>query len=225
MLRHQWPSHKTPRDATDWLLHLRDMLTDIREIAVTTQQEAKEYSKSHHDIKATETLFENDDKVLVFSPVITGKRSDKLADRWQGPYKVLGKVSPVTYIVDMPERHKRHRTVHVTAMKSWIEPTLSILHIHSVTPTDHDLPDYRCESLVDLNALTQSLSSDKQEALKALLHRFPEVMKPEPGHTHLASHRINTEEALPTALPYYRCPEVWKQPFKEELQYLKENFL
>ena len=168
-------------------------------------------------------------KCLFFPPVITGKRSDKLADRWQGPYKVLGKVSPVTYIVNMPERHKRHRTVHVTAMKS-LEPTLSILHIHSilrihsVTPTDHDLPDYRCEPLVDLNALTQTLSSDKQEALKALLHRFPEVMKPEPGHTHLASHRINTEEVLPLALPYYRCLEVWKQPFKEELQYLKENF-
>ena len=96
MLRHQWvPYHKTPRNATAWLLHLRDMLTDIREIAVTTQQEAKEYSKRHHDIKATERLFAS--KVLVFSPVITGKRSDKLVDRWQGPYKVLDKVSPVTY--------------------------------------------------------------------------------------------------------------------------------
>ena len=163
---------------------------------MTTQQEAKEYLKCHHDIKATERLF---DKVLVFSPVITGKRSDKLADRWQGPQ---GKVSPVTYIVDMPERHKRHRTVHVTAMMSWIEPNLSILHIRSFTPTDHDLSDYRCEPLVDLDALTQTLSSDKQEALKTLLHRFPEVMKPELGHTHLASPSINTEEALPLALPY-----------------------
>ena len=118
------------------------MLTDIREIAVTTQQEAKEYSKRYHDIKAAERLFEIDDKVLVFSPVITGGSMARTI-------QVLGKVSPVTYIVDMPERHKRHRTVHVTAMKSWIEPTLSILHIRSVTPTDHDLTDYHCEPLVN----------------------------------------------------------------------------
>ena len=107
-------------------------------------------------------------------------------------------------------------------MKSWVELTLSILHICSVTPTDHDLPDYRCEPLVDLNALIQSLSPDKQEALKALLHRLPEVMKPEPGHTLLASHSIL--RSPPNSSSYYRCPVVWKQPFKEELQYLKEIF-
>ena len=197
MLRHQWvPYHKTPRNATAWLLHLRDMLTDIREISVTTQHRPKSIQN------AITTSRQQKGCLLVFSPVITGKRSDKLVDRWQGPYKVLDKVSPVTYYVDMPKRHKRHRTVHVTAMKSWIEPTLSILHIRSFTPTDHDLPDYRYEPLVDLNALMQTVSSDKQEALKTLLHRFPEVMKPELGHTHLASHSINTEEALPLALPY-----------------------
>ena len=86
----------------------------------TTQ---KEYSKHRHDIKAKERYFEIGDKVLVFSPVITGKHSEKLCDRWQGPYSVIGKVTTVIYLVDMPGRHKRHRTVHIEAIKAWIEPT------------------------------------------------------------------------------------------------------
>ena len=59
----------------------------------------KDYSKRHHDAKAQDRSFAIGDKVLVFSPVITGRRPDKLNDRWQGPYEVLGKVSPVSYLV------------------------------------------------------------------------------------------------------------------------------
>ena len=105
------------------------MLTEMRDTAVINQQHKKEYSKHRHDIKAKERYFEIGDKVLVFSPVITGKHSEKLCDRWQGPYSVIGKVSTVIYLVDMPKRHKRHRTVHIEAMKVWIEPTLSVHHI------------------------------------------------------------------------------------------------
>ena len=110
--------HKIPRDAAEWILHLQEMLTEMRDTALINQQHKKEYSKHRHDIEAKERYFEIGDKVLVFSPVITRKCSEKLCDRWQGPYSVIGKVSTVIYLVDMPERHKRHRTVHIEAMNA-----------------------------------------------------------------------------------------------------------
>lgn len=40
---------------------------------------------------------------------------------------VIGKVTPVNYLVGMPERHRKHCTVHVEALKKWFEPSLSII--------------------------------------------------------------------------------------------------
>ena len=74
------------------------MLIEMRDTAVINQQDKKEYSKHRHDIMAKERYFEIGDKILVFSPVITGKHSEKLCDRWQGPHSVIGKVSPALWI-------------------------------------------------------------------------------------------------------------------------------
>ena len=84
---------KTPRDAMEWLQHMRDLLTQMRETACETQDKAKEHTKQWHDDGTTERHFEVNDKVLVFSPVVSGRRTDKLADYWQGPYTVLQKIS------------------------------------------------------------------------------------------------------------------------------------
>ena len=140
VLRYQWaPTSKTPKDATDWLLHLRQMLKDMREVTEANQEEAKAYSKQRHDQKAKDRHFPYGTKVLVFAPVINGK---KLSDRWHSPYNIIGKVTPVTYVVDMPERHKHHRTVHVEALKPWIEPTLPIDYIEATPDVVHEVPDY-----------------------------------------------------------------------------------
>ena len=114
VLRQQWvPTSKTPRDATEWLVQLRDSLDAMRATAAENQSKAKTYSKTYHDKTAKDRQFKIGDKVLVFSPVVTGKRNDKLSDRWQGPYTIFGQVTPVTYMVDMQERNKKHRTVHL----------------------------------------------------------------------------------------------------------------
>ena len=44
----------------------------------------------------------------------------------------LKKISPVTYVVNVPEHHTKKRPVHVDAMKMWLEPTIPIHHIHSL---------------------------------------------------------------------------------------------
>ena len=223
-LRHQrMPTHKTPKDAADWILHLRDMLSEMRNTAVDNQQSAKDYSKRHHDAKAQDRSIAIGDKVLVFSPVITGCRPDKLSDCWQGPYEVLGKVSPVTYLVHMLERHKQHRRVHIEAMKLWIELTLPIHYLRPETEPHHDLPGFRHAQVVLLDALKHSLNSDHLTELKTLLLCFETVIDPKLSRTHLTTHKIVTGDALPIALPYYRCPEARKSKFLEELSYLREN--
>ena len=73
---------------------------------------------------------------------MTRRHGYKLSVRWQGPYKIIGKVSPVTYMVDMPERGKRLRTVYVEILKSWVESTKSILQMRTQPEECGDIPDY-----------------------------------------------------------------------------------
>ena len=70
------------------------------------------------------------------------------SDRWQGPYEVLKKISPVTYTVKMPERRKKMRTIHVWAMHQWREPTLPIHSLSENSDETQDIPDYRPEEAI-----------------------------------------------------------------------------
>ena len=106
VLRNQWvPTSKTPKSAIDWITDRKEMIQTMHYVAIGNEQEAKDYSKHRNDVKARNRDFPKGIKVLVFAPIVTGTRSDKLADRWQGPFTILGKVTPVTYLVDMPECH------------------------------------------------------------------------------------------------------------------------
>ena len=105
VFRNQWiPSSGSPKSATVWLQENRELLANLRKIAEINQTKAKTVAKTRHDSTASDKCFEINDLVLVFSPVVTGKATEKLQDRWQGHYKVIGKVTPVPYLV---ERHKR----------------------------------------------------------------------------------------------------------------------
>ena len=108
-------------------------------------------------------------RYFVFSPVVTGRRADKLGDHWQGPYEILGRDTPVTYLVDMPERHKRHRTVHVEAMKLWVESTLPIHYVRPETEPQYDLPDYHSSTELALEGIRHSLPPDQLTQLITLL--------------------------------------------------------
>ena len=97
ILRQQWvPAKTTSTTVTEWLLKLRTDLTEIRALAINHQE------NTWFDRSATATSFHKGDQVLVFTPAFAGHRSQKLEDRWCGPYTILGSLSPVTYPVDMP---------------------------------------------------------------------------------------------------------------------------
>ena len=143
-------------------------------------------------------------------PVVNEKHSDKLADKWHGRYIILGKVSPVTYVVDMPVKHKRHRTAHVQALKPWIEPSLPLLQLDISVDSTLSNPDYHRGSPQAKPAFDTSLSLTHQESINALLAEFPSVTHKvathKIGHTSLVTHKIVTTELRPIRQRSYPCP-------------------
>ena len=59
--------------------------------------------------------------MLVLLPTSTSK----LLAVWQGPYKVLRRVGPVNYLIEMTGRRKRRNVFHINMLKRWNTPLSS----------------------------------------------------------------------------------------------------
>ena len=166
--------------------------------------------------------FKKSDQVLDFNPAFTGHKGDELADRWCGPYTMLGQPTPVTYSIDMPERHKKTRSVHVTALNSWQPPVANISYI-SVVPTNKvEVPDYHHQQSDEAPQFCPQLTPMQFQEIAAVLNSYPEVTTPALGRSRSIQHKIDTGTALPIRLHPYRVPKVWEEPFRNEIVFLQK---
>lgn len=134
-----------------------------------TQHQTATQTKTKQWFNRTRT-FDKGDKVLVFTPAIT--------------YTIPGRLSPVTYMVDMPERHKHTRSVHVTALKGWQSPISNIAYI-SVEHTDTaDVPDYHPRQEEDQPQLGLELTRRHADSIEDVpRHHHPIPGKSQIYHT------------------------------------------
>ena len=93
--------------------------------AIQTQTEVQAETKAGYDKHAKELHFDVGDQVLVPMPVT----SIKLTAQWTGPYLVENKLSPVRYVVRMPDKRKKTHTIHQHDEAVVSASSGSILHI------------------------------------------------------------------------------------------------
>ena len=120
----------------------------------------------------------------------------------------------------MPERYKKTRSVHITALKGWQPPVANILYI-SVEPTNIvEVPDYHQSD--EAPQFGPQLASTQYQEIAAVLNSYPEVTTPALGRARSIQHKIDTGTALPIHLHPYRVPKVWEEPFRNEIVLLQE---
>ena len=120
----------------------------------------------------------------------------------------------------MPDKHKHQRTVHVDALKQWLEPTLSLLHMLVLDPPNYNTPDYHPGIPEASPKYDPSLSSQKQAQVKNILNEFPTVATHTIGRTTLVTHKIATTELVPIRRRAYPCPAARSAAVQEDLQFL-----
>lgn len=76
-----------------------------REAAHEADQKAKLAAKKYADRKAIERDIPEGSLVLALIP--TAK--EKLETPWRGPYKILKKLSPTSYLIEVPEARKKKK--------------------------------------------------------------------------------------------------------------------
>ena len=181
-------------------------------------------TKTWFEHTASDRQFATGDQVLVFTPAITRKRYDKITDRWSGPFTFLGKLTPVTYTIDIPERHKKCRTVHATAMHVWYPPVAKVSYI-SAEAAREDLPDYHPEQPETHPEVRNILSSEQRQYILEVWKGFPSMTTSTLGRAKGMEHHIDTGATFPIQLHHYRIPKIWEEPFQKEIDLLREAVL
>ena len=122
----------------------------------------------------------------------------------------------------MPERHKKTRSVHVTALNGWQPPVANISYI-SVEPTNIvEVPDYHHQQSDEAPQFGPQLTPTQYQEIAAVLNSYLEVTIPALGQARSIQHKIDTSTALPIHLHPYRVPKVWEEPLRNEIVLLQE---
>ena len=195
------------RNVLEWVTAVGDSLRDMAQIAGERERKCKEKMKVYYDQKARERIFKEGDLVLALLP----DEQDKLQAAWHGPYQVLKKITPVTYVIDVPEKRKRERTMHVNALKMWETPQGQILSI--VEENGEEETDKEKER-------NDELTESQKKQLDKLLQKHSKVLSTTPGRTTLLQHTIDTGDSRPIRCVPYRIAHAWIDKLKMEIETL-----
>ncbi|UYV70237.1 hypothetical protein LAZ67_7002256 [Cordylochernes scorpioides] len=100
---------------------------EARQIARHHIFKAQETNKLNYDARHKGKVYQPGDLVWIFTPIRRVGLSEKLLKRYFGPYKVIKKISDVTYEVEAfgksDKRRKERDTVHILRMKPYYDPS------------------------------------------------------------------------------------------------------
>ena len=117
LMKENWEDDQTIEEESlvSYIIKTRDRLEKLHELASFKEKEAKRKQKKYFDGKSKVRDLEPGQRVLVLLPT---SNSNLLAE-WKGPYKVIEKVSPVDYKVQI--NRKTSKVYHINILKLYFE--------------------------------------------------------------------------------------------------------
>jgi hypothetical protein len=235
VLRDSWTgrldSPPTKTSVIEYLTMTQDHLKMCLELATENAKKARQTEKTYYDKTSTERHFEPGQEVLL----LRHSTENKLLARWDGPFRVLRKLSMVNYEV---ETEKGPKVYHINLLKLW-HPRESDVHIPSVnvvltaepctagyeslsSPIDDDIDE-------DSGSIWRddvSLTPEQNDQLRNLIQDFPDVFSGQLGRTHLIQHQIKLTSDKPVAPKSYKVPESLREQVREQLlQMMRDDII
>ena len=162
ILKETWKASKRSGESViSYVLTVQKKLAMMSELVSENCKEAQMTQKRWYDQSARKREFMEGDQVLVLLPTVT----NKLMAKWQGPYCVKAKVTPVTYEIDMSDKKKRQRIFHVNMLKGWNTPTTMCLAAEEMEDGE-EIPLWKEES--EEPKINEKLTQKQKKELDAL---------------------------------------------------------
>uniref|UniRef100_A0ABM5F7S0 ribonuclease H n=1 Tax=Pogona vitticeps TaxID=103695 RepID=A0ABM5F7S0_9SAUR len=228
LIKQNW-EQITQDDPQDVVTFIDTLMNDLKrnlELAAESLQAQKVRQKTWYDHKARERHFDPGEEVLWLRPC----RENKLQLKWAGPYRVISKMSDLTYLIEQEENQAR-RVVHVNALKPYYRGEQRVLFaIKAAESEEAELPFWEGRGEVKYNPeevkISPALTQDQQQELKMLLSKYQQVFSNKPGIVKGVMHRIHTGDAPPQAVSPYRVTGPYRDKVRKELdEMLRENII
>ncbi len=140
------PSTTDVPRAEEFTTNLTELFNQLKENLEQASSKQEKFANKHR-IKAPE--FKANDKVWVNSSLIIRNKNKKLKPRKLGPYKILEKVSPVTYKIEFPKNIKIHPIIHVSELEPYYEDNFKRKKEPPPPIKINDEEEYEVEEILD----------------------------------------------------------------------------
>ena len=125
--------------------------------------------KESFDKKTEKRNFKVGDKVLVLLPI----PGNPLKASFSGPWEIIKKISEINYLVETPNRRKKHQLCHINMLKPYLErkskviPEMVVKEIckDEVPDVYSEWPDSNFTILGNLSKSLEHLDVEKRNSL------------------------------------------------------------
>ena len=213
------------KNSYQYVLDLKNRLEETCELAKSELQKSKQRYTKYYNLKARNRSLKPDDQVLIMLPT----DHNKLLLQWKGPFKVIEKVNPYDYKLDINGKVK---TFHINMLKQYIARdqdqaasltvTMQTLFqaISAASVNIEDTNDELCfdftgsktPSKIDMNG---QLSVQQINELQSVINNYSSVFSDAPGCTDLIAHRIKVTSDIPVKVKPYPIPYAVRQTINE----------
>ena len=227
ILKETWVmDKKLPPSIIEFILQTREKFQQTSQLVKVQEQRSKQDRKKWYDKKSRDDPLKIGEDVMVLLP----EESAGAFARWHGPFTILERPTPLTYIISTPARGRKTRTFHRNLLKRFIKPAAEIMQVivaEEETGEQDQLdivhPPTIETSCQEWTPECNHLSNQQTADLQKILQDFQDVFNDTPGTTKTAEHVIPTGDAIPISQPPYRIPLKWKQQMAEEEKQLLDN--
>ncbi|XP_068209164.1 uncharacterized protein [Palaemon carinicauda] len=216
--------------------NLRSKLSVAWQFAKENLASAQGKMKAKYDKKCKVRSFEPGDLVLVLG---TGL-GNFLEPRFEGPWRILRKLSEVNYEIEAPSTRRKCRVFHINRLKSYsygsvepkrvpLESVATILDYvdyfeeDELCPVSADALNTNFQSLELLESGLKHLEAPQRENILNLIMLFPNSWQDSPGRTSPLEHDVDIGDALPVKQSPYRLNPEKRAFVEKEIIYMLEH--
>ena len=227
-----------PPSVLQYVTDFKERLVQGLQMAHTNLTQAQGHMKEWYDRKARERTFQENDEVLVLLPF----QGQPLSAKFSGPYRVCKRVGETDYLVETPDRRKRHQLCHVNMLKPYHRshslPSVACSLIQDEGDFESDELSFppcfqsvrqwseeNSDAFAQLNEKLSHVTSPQSTELVSLLQKYPSVFGDSPGQTNLTYHDIDVGCSTPVKLPPYRVHPSRYQAMQDEIKYMLDRGL
>jgi hypothetical protein len=216
----------------EYMSLIRERMQHALDTVHANQAIAQQKGKTWYDKKARMEVYEPGDNVLVLST----QPGNPLRAKYQGPYQVVKKVTPVDYQIEFPGTRKPLRTIHVNLLKRYIHRVDYVGEVRAIVQEVSDLiaaddsesDEYAVSSLLDSSTQSDShkliagkvahLPAAQAVELGDLIQNFGQVISDKPGLAWQFTHTIKLKPgAQPVRINPYRMSSQNQERLRDEI--------